>query len=872
MEIEAVKVDDVLEIFNTIQQSSGAHLHYATILKNALSNENDSELFSTFCKCVEKAFCGSCKEDIYNGRIFSFVLVLAATFHPKKDDVIHPVLRKIIQHLIALSYLDNEPLRFWSCKLINGIMKNVDEIDDELFEEFKNAMIERLKDPKVAIRGQAILAVHRLQDPSDKNDPITRQLCTYINSDSNGKLRQVCVEKVAINKHVLTLVLERLRDINLDVRLAAFEKIRLLIKYLNLSQRHYILQCGFNDPSQKVHDFVSTDLMKSWLEFCNNDYVRLINTIRLDASEDDIEKTTIYAEQMLRALFKNAPVNDITSCLLSQYLNEQKLIEYEKLNWDIILYYRIVVQFLRQSPEFEETLNSILPELVLFCKYIRGYIEFIKTKQDLDELEYHFTLKQFFIITETYDVSDSASRQCLNSLVHDALKKEVLPTSVEETIVRNLEKTFPDTNTRLVFVCEIISDIFYGEDEMSFEEFKRQEMEKSHTISQLKSDIALLSEQEKYCASVEKNYSEAARLRAEIDEKQAFLENVQKVQEKPEVEKKTDVGTMLKCLTITESLLLSPKVQYTPTIATLTTEHINPAMLHEDKVVQAKALKCYALCCLIDRKCAIHGIHLFSSFIITSVLAKDSEILKLSLQAVTDILILYGTSFVEEKGEENGESQPTNTCFIGGTSLTALIEAMTNYMQDEDPGIEETATRCICILLLRNRLTSSSVLSALIIKWANPATTNEGVKQIIGHTLQSLTALPNCEYFADAVLSTIRTIVYAPGKSPLCDIDTDNITKFMVTLCKMSSQGTKILADLALKMCNQMREKPKLKINPYFAKALTMMDLSQSERLNSILFICNELQEVVDKQSSKNIKKFITNASKNVKLASISEE
>ncbi|XP_044264228.1 condensin complex subunit 3-like isoform X2 [Tribolium madens] len=748
-------------------------------------------------------------------------------------------------------------------------MKNVEEIDDDLFEEFKNAMMERLMDPKAAIRGQAITALHRLQDPSDKNDPITRELCTLINSDSCAKLRQVCVEKVAINKHVLSLVLERMRDIHLDVRLAAFEKIRPLIKYLNLSQRRYILQCGFTDSSQKVQDFTSNVLVKSWLEDYTNDYVRLIKAIRLDASVDDIKKTTFFAEKMLQALFKYTPIDEIISCV---NLNEEKLVEYEKLNWDTILYYRIVVQFLQQSPEFEDTLNTILPDLVLFCKYIKGYIEFIKTKENFDELEYHFILKQFFIITETYDVSDSASRQCLNSLIHDILKKEALPTSVEEIIIRNLEKTIPSTNSRLVFVCEIISDILYGEEEVTYEEFERQETEKNHTISQLNSDISSLLEQEKYYAFVEKNYSEAKRIKEAISEKQTVLENLKKVQEKPEMEKKTDLATMLKCLTITEALLLCPKVNYTPVIATLTIEHINPAMLYDDSRVQAKALKCYALCCLIDRKCAIHGIHLFSSMVISPIITKNYEILKLSLQAVTDILILYGTSLVEEKDEETGESEPANICFVGGTSLTTLIQAVINYMQDEDPEIEETASHCVSLLLLRNRLIASSVLSALIIKWANPATSNDGVKQFIGYTLQSLTTLPNCEYFADAVLSTMKTIIYAPRKSPLCEIDIDNIIKFMVTLCQMCTQGTEILADLAFKMCNQMREKPKIKINPYFTKTLSMIDLSKSQRLDSILYICKELQDVIDKQSLKSITKFITNATKNVKLVPITEE
>lgn len=38
--------------------------------------------------------------------------------------------------------------------------------------------------------------------------------------------------------------------------------------------------------------------------------------------------------------------------------------------------------------------------------------------------------------------------------------------------------------------------------------------------------------------------------------------------------------------------------------------------------------------------------------------------------------------------------------------------------------MQETATKCICHLLLHSSVVSSSLVSHLIIKWANPATGN----------------------------------------------------------------------------------------------------------------------------------------------------
>jgi hypothetical protein len=375
------------------------------------------------------------------------------------------------------------------------------------------------------------------------------------------------------------------------------------------------LQCGFNDASEKIRNFVANELLQGWFSSYDSDYLKLMQSIRLDACEEDIKATTHLVELVLRALFKSAPVAIIIECI---DVDEQKLIEYKNLNWETVLYYRIAVQFLRQSEGFEDALNTVIPELVFLCRYIKGYVEFTKEQEEFDELEYHFTLQQFFMITQSYDVCDTSSRQCLNALVHDMLQKEDLPTDVAEIVLNNLEKTIPDVKNRSIFVCEIISNIVYGEDATDYEEAETQEREKNHTIMQLQSDLISLAEQERHFVYVEKNYGEADRVKHEIEEKEEQLKKLRTVRDKPEqAEKKTDAPTMFKVLSVAEALLRSPTLtRFNPAIATLHSEVINPALIHEDDRVKAKALKCYALCCVIDRRSARYVIHLFSGLVI----------------------------------------------------------------------------------------------------------------------------------------------------------------------------------------------------------------------------------------------------------------
>jgi hypothetical protein len=136
-------------------------------------------------------------------------------------------------------------------------------------------------------------------------------------------------------------------------------------------------------------------------------------------------------------------------------------------------------------------------------------------------------------------------------------------------------------------------------------------------IMQLQSDLISLAEQERHFVYVEKNYGEADRVKHEIEEKEEQLKKLRTVRDKPEqAEKKTDAPTMFKVLSVAEALLRSPTLtRFNPAIATLHSEVINPALIHEDDRVKAKALKCYALCCVIDRRSARYGIHLFSGLV-----------------------------------------------------------------------------------------------------------------------------------------------------------------------------------------------------------------------------------------------------------------
>jgi hypothetical protein len=55
---------------------------------------------------------------------------------------------------------------------------------------------------------------------------------------------------------------------------------------------------------KKIRNFVANELLQGWFSSYDSDYLKLMQSIRLDACEEDIKATTHLVELVLRALFK----------------------------------------------------------------------------------------------------------------------------------------------------------------------------------------------------------------------------------------------------------------------------------------------------------------------------------------------------------------------------------------------------------------------------------------------------------------------------------------------------------------------------------------------------------------------------------------
>ena len=123
------------------------------------------------------------------------------------------------------------------CMMINWLLKNLGlqaEIDEILYQKIHDNMMERMQDKVAEIRAQAVTALQRLQDPTDPECPIIRAYLHHLKVDPSALVRRTVIKCIGASKVTLKPILQRIRDVDDQVRKAAYkfiaEKVILNIK------------------------------------------------------------------------------------------------------------------------------------------------------------------------------------------------------------------------------------------------------------------------------------------------------------------------------------------------------------------------------------------------------------------------------------------------------------------------------------------------------------------------------------------------------------------------------------------------------------------------------------------------------------------
>ncbi|KAL8613334.1 hypothetical protein ACOMHN_052573 [Nucella lapillus] len=221
----------------------------------------------------------------------------------------NPLLQQLFDFLLQHHSAKDRAVRFRACQLVTKLLGNLGEeasIDDELYERIFHCMLERLRDKAAMVRVHAVLALVRLQDPTDDTCPVIKAYLFLMTSDPNPEVRKTIVSHIAPCRKTLSAILERTCDVKDSVRQAAFTVVaeKIPMKALSISQRVQLLQQGLNDRNASVKGVCGSKVLQGWLRSCEGNVLDLLHSL-------DVENSTDVCQHMLQHLFSQSPVVDL---------------------------------------------------------------------------------------------------------------------------------------------------------------------------------------------------------------------------------------------------------------------------------------------------------------------------------------------------------------------------------------------------------------------------------------------------------------------------------------------------------------------------------------------------------------------------------
>ncbi|XP_033356774.1 condensin complex subunit 3 [Bombus vosnesenskii] len=804
----------IKEIFHSVQFNKTCHQSNLKKLKKCYEQTNESDFWNYFISCFKVPLTFAQRYPRVENTL-EFVAKFAASLYSaindnESEEPMCPFLSNLFEFLLTNHSAKDIGVRFRVCHFLNMLLNSMGDqafIDDAVCDKITASMMDRLLDRSPKVRAQAIFALHRLQDPTDEQCPVIKMYIFHASKDPNAMVRKAALMSMGKNQSTLQVALRRTRDVDEAVRKMAYEFIsKVTVRSLTITQRDQLLNDGLKDRSDIIKRTVQNVLLPSWLRHFNGKFISLITAL-------DAEIGTDVSVLALDSLFKNTALNTLIEQLPID--KETKLIPVNKLGSETALYWRCLVKYVQRESCTEE-LETILPELSMFCNYISNFLTAISTQQTETWVNHmqKFVLLQLFEIVTTYDLSDEVGRKKLNELIRNILMGNYWTEKLVECAVTHLKNVIPDVNSRLDTLANIISEIRLPLKETITQTQITEEQQHEINLKRAKLKVKLLElKEEEYQAIQDKQYLKADGLKNQINE---LNKEIVKLSEKPqvtqtivneEIKEKSDSATMIKCLTIICTMMQSV-TSLTPTLKSLMQIALD-SLDHPDDKVHILALKAVSVCCILDRELAKQ--HIMMLFLQFSLEQENPDIWIVALKGIFDLLLLYGLEhfdILENVPDNTGsKSEKSRTKLFTDTdtevSVASLrkseaergncnfIKIIAGLLDNANQGLRTVAAEGLCKLLLHRRITSSSLLSRLIILCYNPVNDSDFYLRqcLTGFFDNFVTFVPDAHMLLEeAYLPTLQILCNAPDISPLQEIDPYEVSGFILNLTRLETR------------------------------------------------------------------------------------
>ncbi|XP_047511520.1 condensin complex subunit 3 isoform X1 [Pieris napi] len=878
----------IFKIFDNVQYNVVQHKKYA------------KEMIKLYRKLDENIFRESFKNALHY--LFTFgdtstnvdrVIQFVATFCTSLDDE-EEFLMFIFNIIFECQCVSGQSVRYRASQLLAAVLAALGDdasLDDDLCDKLLTSQLQRLQDTRSAVRCRAAMALQRLQNPMESDDEVTRAYLFHMSCDPSSSVRRAILMSIAKSVRNVPFVLERLCDVDDAVRRAAFLYISAIdVKLLRVKQRLHTLKVGLTERNPRVRRVVEEILIPGWLSSFEGNIVYLLKAIRLD-NINDAKDSQYVAGKLLESLFKRLPISELLEWLPTD--KNLRLIPAEKLNKETAWYWRHLAEHLQKIND-DETLEMVIPDLVVLIGYIRAILESPCPSATEDQVGFstrQYVLHELACMLKVYDTTDPMGRTALQTLITDALTGDYgyLDCVVIRAFVSALELVISDITLRLEVIYSAISSLRDPEAEVSLVSLPVDSDEIKLKRARLRVSLNVATDAQDEAVR-EQNYELAAECKAKVSEIQQKLQELDTQSAPPPTmptirERRSDSETLEKCLIIINSALDTPQLKtVTPILNTIFEELKSDILENED--ITEHALETVALYGMLDKE----YVNNYKAFFFRNlVLLSEETRVATALRCVVDLLCVHGAKVFEDgmpdpKVTKKRKTQHTldddddtvNESEISlSSSHSTTIELLLKLMENPCPSYRLIIVEGICRLLYLGHLESPAILSRLMLLWFNPATVEEDMlRQIIGVFFQAFPVGVDGaqEQIQKATLPTLRALANAPASSPIAEIDQEAVVRFIVSLTRLNSELIDSQGAMAMVLCGHLVRHPSA---PEAGLACRMLALLSPPRETQVAIdLATMLRELCtklpDKQSCRNLTRYL-GALEAIERASISK-
>ncbi|KAF8962585.1 nuclear condensing complex subunit [Flammula alnicola] len=630
---------------------------------------------------------------------------------------------RLLNWLLEGFVAKNKNVRYRCIHIISEMISHLGEIDEDAYNELRNALLERLNDKETLIRAHAVIALSKLVDSEDPNEveqgeqTILETLLEVVSTDPAAEVRRAALVHVPLSPATIDAVLSRTRDVDPVTRKLVYTGVLQAKlghpRHLSIAQREQVVKDGLGDREPGVR-VAAGKLVTSWFDAVLVEAQKANEESTWEGDDGGVMKGLIHFLGLFDVVGPGEAV--AVDAVLSVFTTRPDVPDvfvfsdayWKDLSPESVVLARVFVEHCANTKNEVLLETASLPVLTAFAFHIQeAYNNMLEVLQEIEtarllragledqeddeELEEELAKREVIMsellrMTLKLDYGDEIGRRKVFSVVKDMLAHPELPPGLIERCLDVLKEIMPSERDLIRVIVEIVVELREGEEDA--------ENADEPQIDDNQSDISQ--------ATIKRDKSSR---RAEDREDLTPEERVQA--------DRMDIRCLMLCIAMLERV--NGTFEDNSTLEGILGDLIIPSVKRKEFAMREKALVSLGLCCLIAKNMALSSFQLFLS----QAQNAPSELKVQVLRVIMDLLIMYDQEFF-------GRSEDTAARILD--FLLQILEA------EESPPAQAVMVTGLCKLLLAGMITESRVLTCLALMYISPTTAdNQELRQCLSY-------------------------------------------------------------------------------------------------------------------------------------------